>query len=258
MNLEQASKDDLLKLAEALNILSEKKKYNKLDFVYPDEGPILPGCVLSIARANYPKHLAFFAAGKLFKERALIAANRTGKTLAASVEMAYHLTGRYPKWWVGRKFYHPVKAWSVGKTHDTTRDILQNYLLGNRYEIGTGLIPKELLIKTTTKQGTSEGIQTAYCKHFTNNIEDGLSEVGFKSYVQGVEAFMGTAQHVIHLDEEPPNPGMYTECLMRTMTTEGLIMCTFTPTMGLSETVLSFIPGGRFPVGGVGEVEGNV
>ena len=34
---------------------------------------------------------------------------------------------------------------------------------------------------------------------------------------------------------------------MRTMTTGGLLMLTFTPLLGLSEVVLSFLPGGKLP-----------
>ena len=65
----------------------------------------------------------------------------------------------------------------------------------------------------------------------------------FKSYDQRRESFQGTEQDVIWLDEEPPLD-IYTECLMRTMTTEGLVMLTFTPLSGLSEVVLSFLPEG--------------
>jgi phage terminase large subunit-like protein len=65
---------------------------------------------------------------------------------------------------------------------------------------------------------------------------------------------MGTQQDLIHLDEEPMVTGLYSECLTRTMTTQGLIMCTFTPLEGMSEVVLSFLPEGRFPEGGIGEV----
>jgi phage terminase large subunit-like protein len=51
---------------------------------------------------------------------------------------------------------------------------------------------------------------------------------------------------VIWLDEEP-DLDVYSECLLRTMTTGGLVMCTFTPMLGLSEVVMSFLPEGRMP-----------
>ncbi len=40
---------------------------------------------------------------------------------------------------------------------------------------------------------------------------------------------------------------IYSECLLRTMTTNGVIILTFTPLQGLTELVLSFLPGGRLP-----------
>ncbi len=48
-------------------------------------------------------------------------------------------------------------------------------------------------------------------------------------------------QHVIWLDEEPP-ADVYGECLIRTMTTNGIIMLTFTPLSGMSAVVLQFMP----------------
>jgi phage terminase large subunit-like protein len=70
--------------------------------------------------------------------------------------------------------------------------------------------------------------------------------LGVKSYQQGRRSFEGTEQDLIWLDEEPPLD-IYTECLVRTMTTDGLVMLTFTPLEGMSEVVLSFLPGGRIP-----------
>jgi phage terminase large subunit-like protein len=59
----------------------------------------------------------------------------------------------------------------------------------------------------------------------------GRSVITLKSYDQGRESFQGTEQDVIWLDEEPPMP-VYAECLLRTMTTDGLVICTFTPMLG--------------------------
>ncbi len=44
-----------------------------------------------------------------------------------------------------------------------------------------------------------------------------------------------------------PPMDIYAECLLRTMTTNGLLILTFTPLQGLTELVLSFLPGGRLP-----------
>ena len=44
----------------------------------------------------------------------------------------------------------------------------------------------------------------------------------------------------IWLDEEPPQL-IYNECLMRILTTNGLIMLTFTPLQGTTPLVKSFL-----------------
>ena len=69
----------------------------------------------------------------------------------------------------------------------------------------------------------------------------GVSTIGLKSSESGRAKFQGTAKHVIWLDEEPP-ADVYDECLMRLMTTNGIMMCTFTPLKGLSEVALRFLP----------------
>ncbi len=62
-----------------------------------------------------------------------------------------------------------------------------------------------------------------------------------KSYQQGRGSFEGTEQHVIWLNEEPPMD-VYGECLIRTATTNGIIMLTFTPLEGMSKVGLQFMP----------------
>jgi Terminase large subunit, T4likevirus-type, N-terminal len=51
----------------------------------------------------YPKQAAFHAAGAMHRERLLMAANQSGKTHAGAAEAAFHLTGNYPDWWIGRR-----------------------------------------------------------------------------------------------------------------------------------------------------------
>ena len=36
---------------------------------------------------------------------------------------------------------------------------------------------------------------------------------------------------------------VYSECLLRLMTANGLMLCTFTPLLGLSDVALMFLPG---------------
>lgn len=204
------------------------------------------------ARDKYPKHLAFFEAGKTYPEICFRAANRTGKTLSGAYQGAAHLTGEYPHWWNGRTFTRPIRMWAAGKTNETTRDILQTALLGPVIYIGkiktfagTGLIPGHAIRGATWKQGVPDLADVVRIKHQPTGR---VSLLGFKSYNQGRGSFEGTAQHVILLDEEPPED-VYGECLIRTTTTKGIIMLTFTPLNGISAVVRDFLPISEKPEG---------
>ena len=64
----------------------------------------------------YAKQKAFHEAGIGFRERAFLAGNQLGKTLAAGAEVAAHATGIYPPDWTGRKFSRPTRGWVSGVT----------------------------------------------------------------------------------------------------------------------------------------------
>jgi phage terminase large subunit-like protein len=193
-------------------------------------------------RAGYRKHLEFFAAGQEHRERLFLAGNRVGKTVVGAYELTLHLTGLYPRWWTGRRFDRQIDAIAAGKTVETTRDIVQHELLGAVGQSGTGMIPKHLLRKITPAQGIPDAVKDIQIKH----ISGYLSNLSLKTYKAGRDSFEGTTRHVVWFDEEPPLD-VYTEALMRTMTTQGLIMCTFTPLLGISDVVKEFLPGGRLP-----------
>ena len=233
MALTRAEKIELVGLLEERN---KRTRQRKLWTYYPSSGPL--------QRANYPKHMAFFAAGAKYRERCMMSANRIGKTEGiGGYELTLHLTGQYPDWWAGKRFNRPVRAWACGTTGQTVRDILQRKLLGPLNDLGTGLIPGATIIDMKKKAGNvPDTIETVYIRH----VDEGVSSLGFKSYEQGRKAYEGDEQDVILLDEESPID-IYTECLTRTMTTKGLVMLTFTPLQGLSSTVLQFMPGGKVP-----------
>jgi phage terminase large subunit-like protein len=197
----------------------------------------------------YPKHLEFFAAGAEHQERAFIAGNRTGKSFAVCYELACHLVGWYPDWWVGRRFGRPVVAWAAGEDAKAVRESLQETLVGRPGEVGTGLIPGDRIINTTARSGTPEAVDSVTVAHM-----QGTSRLVFKTYDQGRESFQASKVDVVVLDEEPPQP-IYSEALTRTMSTvpgerSGIVMAAFTPLRGLSAVVMSFMPGGQ-QVGGV-------
>jgi phage terminase large subunit-like protein len=122
------------------------------------------------------------------------------------------------------RWNRPVKVWLAGKTGTTTRDILQNKLLGEANDKGTGLIPYEDILNTTAKSGIAEAVDTLYVKH----VSGGTSVIQFKSFDQGRKAFEGKEQDIIGLDEEPPQD-VYEECSVRTMTCDGDMVVFYPP-----------------------------
>lgn len=229
MTLAKLQADPNLEVLRLLELEQRLTQRTKIDSYYPDTGPL--------RRELYPKHLEFFRAGRNHRERALIAANRVGKSEGCGAyEMVLHLTGLYPAWWEGRRFTHPVMAWAAGDTSKTVRDILQRILLGAINEFGTGMLPADRLLRTTVKPGISDAIENIYVRHSSG----GTSELGLKSFDQGRESFQGTNRHVIWLDEECSRD-VYVEALLRTMNVNGLVMATFTPLLGMSEMCRDFL-----------------
>ena len=242
--------------AELLALLEAERAYQSqrlLFAMYPESNSIWMGesnkdiaqGSTIWARRYYKKHLEFFEAGARFRERCAMCANRVGKTLGmGGFEVGLHLTGEYPDWWPGRRFTRPVRVWAAGSTYETTRDIVQATLLGDvteghnkrKYVTGTGIIPGYLLGNLTWKQGVQDLVDTVKVKHKSG----GWSVLGLKSYQQGRISFEGTAKDVIWLDEEPPED-IYNECLIRTATTNGIALITFTPLQGMSLVVKSFL-----------------
>jgi len=210
--------------------------------MYPDEGPL--------HRGLYPKHISFFEMGAEVDERCVMAANRVGKTEGiGGPEVTYHLTGKYPHWWKGRRFDRATTWWASGTTNKKTQEIIQTKMLGPVGKMGTGLIPGELIVRTIPKPGIPDAIGAVFVRH----VSGGISALTFKSYEMGREAFEGNEVDGIWLDEEPPAV-VYFECLTRTMSTEpgkrnGMLIATFTPLEGLTETALLFAPGGAIKDG---------
>lgn len=219
---------------EYLRLLEEeerRRRYHLIGELFPDDGPY--------ARHKYAKHLEFFRAGLYHRERLFMAGNRVGKTIAGGGELTYHLTGRYPHWWQGKTFDQAITALAAGDTSQTTRDIIQTKLLGGLWatpEFGTGLIPLRDLGKPTPARGVANLYEEIRVRHVSGQ----WSRLMLRSYDQGRRIFQGTEQDVVWLDEEVPKD-VYDEALIRTMTTRGIVMMTFTPLSGLTELVVSFL-----------------
>jgi phage terminase large subunit-like protein len=187
----------------------------------------------------YPKQAAFHEAGAKHRERLLMCANRFGKTTGGSAELAFHLIGDYPEWWNGKRFDKPVRAWAAGVTAETTRDVLQEKLIGPPFreaEWGTGIIPKAAIAGVATSRGIPAAIDTVSVRH----VSGGLSSLQFKSYERGREKWQGAALEVVYFDEEP-DEHIYSEGLTRTNETGGTVFVCFTPLLGMSTVVGRFL-----------------
>lgn len=184
----------------------------------------------------YAKQQQFHAAGATHRERLLRAGNQNGKTFAAGMEAAYHLTGLYPEWWNGRKWDRPVIGWAGSDTGETTRDNPQRQLIGLVGEFGTGSIPKRLIGTRKTALGVADLLDYVKVKHSSG----GWSTLRFKYYAQGRQKWQGPPVDFVWYDEEPPED-IYDEGLARTIATGGMVYLSFTPLLGMSEVVRRYL-----------------
>lgn len=231
--LNSLTSDEKVELAQLLEEQANRVKYNKIKSYFPETGPV--------RRALYSKHMELFRAGKIHRERLFMAANRVGKTESGGgYEIALHLTGEYPEWWEGRRFDRPVEVLAAGDTGESTRDIIQNKMLGGLWdteEWGSALIPRRLLLE---KPIAKQGITGAYGLVKVKHISGGYSTFKLRSYDQGRRIFQGVELDIFWPDEEVPLD-VYEEGLIRTMTTQGMVIMTFTPLNGLTPLVMSFM-----------------
>lgn len=168
-----------------------------------------------------------------------MAGNQLGKTLAGGAEVAMHLTGQYPAWWVGKRFDRPT-TWIAGsESGELTRDGVQRIMLGppsDQTAWGTGCIPFDALVDTSSRPGVADAVATIVVKHVS-----GLnSTLLLKSYDQGRSKWQANTVDGVWFDEEPPLD-VYSEGLTRANSTFGPIIVTFTPLNGMSDVVTRFL-----------------
>ena len=205
---------------------------NRILFDFPDTGPL--------RRELYPRSMDFFASGAEHDERAFITGNRMGKSRTAADEVAYHMTGLYPRWWVGRRFRKATNWWAANESWKLVRDVSQFELLGppDRPDlVGTGSIPAHLIVGEPDK---NPHIKFGYESFRVRHATGGISSLQFKSYEQGREEFEAIKiTGGIWLDEGCPLD-IYGACQMRVANTDGpdgtrkngIIFLTYTPMAG--------------------------
>ena len=206
-------------LQELLDKLDRHRTYNQLDWYEP-----------------VPKQKDFHNAGQTHRQRMLMAGNQTGKTLAAGMELAMHLTGDYPDWWNGKRFHRPINVWASGVTSESTRDNPQRILLGRGRQWGTGTIPAERINEVSMARGVPDAVNGIEVRHKTG----GISTLKFKSYDQGREKWQGETLDLIWCDEEPP-ADIYDEAITRLNKNKGHMLLTFTPLQGMTDVVRRYL-----------------
>jgi phage terminase large subunit-like protein len=173
----------------------------------------------------------------------LIAANRIGKTYLGTYMDGIHALGEYPDDWEGHRFDHAPLIWCLGYSGEKTRDLLQTPLvgrkIGDRFE--GGIIPADRILGYESMTGTPNAVRTLLVKHKSGDT----ARIQFWSYSQGQHALMGDAVDWFHIDEEPRDPAIFPQVLVRTASGDrgkgGRGILTFTPENGRTELVMQFM-----------------
>ncbi len=217
----RATADVKNKLQDLVFTIADEMKYNALKYFRPFE-----------------HQKRFFKTGAADR-RGILAANRVGKTVSTCFETAMHLTGRYPDWWEGHRFTRPITAMVAGEGWSQVALVLQNELLGSQdvkitENLGTGAIPRDCIIVDTMRNDGANCIGVEI-KH----ISGANSYLLFANYTQEVRQLQGFKLNLAVFDEQPPDD-FFSEVVTRTATTQGKVLCSFTPLKGLNGLVSKF------------------
>lgn len=215
--------DQLLPFQDYVTAIADDMNYNQLGWFRP-----------------FDYQLAFFATGRTDR-RGILAANRIGKTVSTCYETACHLTGRYPAWWPesGRRFGGAITAFVAGEGWQQVALVLQNELMGTADvkltdRIGTGMLPRDTIVFETIR---GDGPNVISCE--VRHTSGAKSTLIFGNYTQEVRQLQGFKLNLAVFDEQPPDD-VYSELVTRTATTQGQVLCSFTPLKGLNGLVSKF------------------
>ena len=186
----------------------------------------------------FEHQIKFFATGNS-ERRGILAANRIGKTVSTCFETAMHLTGIYPEWWTGYRFKGAITAMVAGEGWSQVALVLQNELLGTQdvkitENLGTGAIPRHCIVADTMRNDGANCIGVEI-KH----VSGSNSYLLFANYTQEVRQLQGFKLNLAVFDEQPPDD-FFSEIVTRTATTQGKVLCSFTPLKGLNGLVSKF------------------
>ena len=201
--------------------IAEDMRYNQLRYFRP-----------------FPHQQKFFGTNGSSR-RGILAANRIGKTVSTCYETAMHLTGQYPDWWQGQRFPGAITAMVAGEGWQQVALVLQQELLGTpdiklRDAVGTGAIPRDAIIQDTMRSDGANAIGVEI-----RHVSGEKSYLLFANYTQEVRQLQGFKLNLAVFDEQPPDD-FFSEIVTRTATTQGQVLCSFTPLKGLNGLVSKF------------------
>lgn len=203
--------------------IADDMRYNQLKYYRP-----------------FPHQVDFYRTGKSDR-RGILAANRIGKTVSTCSETACHLTGIYPEWWpdTAKRFDKPVTVMVAGEGWSQVALVLQNELLGTNdvkitEQLGTGFIPRECIVFDTMRSDGPNCIGVEI-----RHVSGANSYLLFANYTQEVRQMQGFKLNLAVFDEQPPDD-FFSEIVTRTATTQGQVLCSFTPLKGLNGLVSKF------------------
>ena len=237
----------LMRRALRWNLDDNKLKAESVGMMTQDQKTAFEELVIATAedmRYNQLRYFRPFEHQKRFfttvtDRRGILAANRIGKTVSTCFETAYHLTGRYPDWWTGKRFSGPITAMVAGEGWSQVALVLQKELLGTndvkiQDNLGTGAIPRTDIVFDTMR---NDGANVIGCE--IRHSSGGKSYLLFANYTQEVRQLQGFKLNLAVFDEQPPDD-FFSEVVTRTATTQGMVMCSFTPLKGLNGLVSKF------------------
>jgi phage terminase large subunit-like protein len=209
------------KLEDLAIAIADDMKYNSLKYFRP-----------------FDHQRSFFRTGSADR-RGILAANRVGKTTSTCYETAMHLTGIYPEWWDGYRFDKPITCMVAGEGWSQVALVLQQELLGTQdvkitESLGTGAIPRDCIVTDTMRNDGANCIGVEIRHKSGAN-----SYLLFANYTQEVRQLQGFKLNLAVFDEQPPDD-FFSEVVTRTATTQGKVLCSFTPLKGLNGLVSKF------------------
>lgn len=149
-----------------------------------------------------------------------------------------HMTGRYPDWWVGRRYDRAVRWLAGSESAELGRKGVQRLLLGNpenKDEWGTGALPKSSIVGWSMRQGVADCVASITVR----SDRGGISSIQLLSYDQGRTKWQSDTVDGVWLDEEC-DEDVYSEAKTRTNIGLGPVYLTATPMKGMTKVVRRF------------------